>query len=556
MKKPGAAIIVLLMVLAACGPQATPTPTQPPPTKQLPPTTTPLPPTATPVPQTSRPVLPTATPFLATRPAQPTQQVIPTAGPPSGLGEEEYRNAEGGYALLYPQGWLYEEFGGYVLFYANAEVATATVPAIPIVAMQAGPLAELGSGEMGDATDARGMLDAFLGTVADQLGAEPVGDPADITVGGEQGASLDVAGATEGESVYGRIVTAYLGERGLLLFAVGATAGWETFAPSLDAMIASLHFFPPEVPTGGPEPTPGLAPTLPGGPPEGFIWRIGGEATYVAGTLSDLSGLDVGPDGNLYVADGWQGVFVISPDGEILSNFGNDMNFPSDVKVSPEGTVYVAAPGDNAVYVFSAEGEQLDKWGEIGLDDGEFGSYSPQFLAVCPDGRVYVADSNEDANGDQYERVQVFDADGQYLDQWNITEIDDFFRIAGMDCAPDGNIYLSNFMGDYVMVLDAEGKHLTDLGQEGLSPDGAQAVVVDPDGYLYVGTWKGWVGMFDPSDGSLLEKWGVPYVGDGDQAEGQLVDVVGITVDAEGNIYIACGSNGYTYLTKFTFAKG
>ena len=70
------ALLVVALVLSACAPKATPTPTP------VPPTPTPVPPTATSVPPTSTPVPPTPTPVPPTpTPVPPTPTPPPAAGP-------------------------------------------------------------------------------------------------------------------------------------------------------------------------------------------------------------------------------------------------------------------------------------------------------------------------------------------------------------------------------------------------------------------------------------------------------------------------------------------
>jgi sugar lactone lactonase YvrE len=303
-------------------------------------------------------------------------------------------------------------------------------------------------------------------------------------------------------------------------------------------------------PSPEPEPTEAAGGTE---PLEEVIWRAGGESGYEEGQFNSITGMDFGPDGNLYVADNLSRILVVSPEGETIGAIeGNGLWNVSDVKVADDGTIYAADWGsdDAAIYVFSPDGELLNSWGPKGTGNGQFGNFSPEGLAVCPDGKVYVADENEDANEEGYERIQVFDAQGNYLTQWNIYDVAPNYGLSGIDCGPDGNIYMVGFIGNRVVVYDPSGNHLGDLGEDALfftSPDG---IAVDDQGNIYVGTWSEGVILLDP-DGNLVDKWGANTNDDGPRVEGQLHYPEGIAIDAEGNVYVGDWGGAHSYISKF-----
>jgi sugar lactone lactonase YvrE len=540
MKRLSSAILVLVLLgaaLTACGPQASPTAV--PPTKPPEPTKTPA---------------PTQVPESTARPALPAGE---------GLDAEPYRSAEGGYTISYPEGWQNFGFGGMVLFFRSEQVMESDVPTDTVVMVEGGQLAALtlAEADLSGTMSSREMLeltveDFFAGDTTFQ-----VGEIYDVDVNGTLAAAVDFSGEEADIFLGGRIVCIHLGENGINVFAYGVRDAWADFTPTFDAMVASMTFFAPEVPTmmpeptTGPEPTAGPAPTLVGGPPDGFTWRVGGESGFGEGYYGAFRGLALGPDGNLYVADSWQGIYVFSPDGEELNHFGADLSGVSDVKFGPDGNLYVASWSTNGIHIFTADGEDVGSFGEVGPDEGQFGDFAPEFLAVCPDGRVYVSDENKDAEDNYYERIQVFDAEGKYLFQWSVSEYDDFFDISGMDCDAEGNLYTSGYFGDYVIVWSGEGEHLADLGKDALYFAGAYGVSVGPGGDLYVGTWDGRVIVLD-ADGNLIGEWGVPFEGEGNLAEGQIYNVYGIVADDYGYVYITDYTGYYTYLTKFMFGKG
>ena len=58
---------------------------------------------------------------------------------------------------------------------------------------------------------------------------------------------------------------------------------------------------------------------------------------------------------------------------------------------------------------FTSEGRFIKAWGSTGSEPGNFSS--PHDLAIDSRGRVFVADRGNS-------RVQIFDQDGNFLDQW------------------------------------------------------------------------------------------------------------------------------------------
>jgi len=124
------------------------------------------------------------------------------------------------------------------------------------------------------------------------------------------------------------------------------------------------------------------------------------------------TGLSVGPDGALYVADThYHRVVVFSPAGRIVRRFGRFGTadgcfiYPTDVAFGPDGRIFVSEYGGNdRVSAFSAGGEFLFSFGTPGSGPGRLARPS----ALCADpsrGRLYVADACN-------HRIGVYDFDG------------------------------------------------------------------------------------------------------------------------------------------------
>jgi len=148
-------------------------------------------------------------------------------------------------------------------------------------------------------------------------------------------------------------------------------------------------------------------------------------------------GIYVHRDGTVWVTDaqGKDGkghqVFKFSPDGKLLLTLGkagvagdgpDTLNAPSDVLVAPNGEIFVGdGHGGNTnarIVKFSPDGKFIKTWGKKGPAPGDFDT--PHGLAFDSRGRLFVADRNNN-------RIQIFDQDGKFLDQWP-----QFSRLSGI----------------------------------------------------------------------------------------------------------------------------
>jgi hypothetical protein len=213
-------------------------------------------------------------------------------------------------------------------------------------------------------------------------------------------------------------------------------------------------------------------------------------------------------DGNVWIADVENHVVEkYTPDGELLQTIGtkgqagrdqSHLNRPCDMAIGPNGDVYVADGYGNArVIVFDKSGKCVREWGELGHGPGQFSIVHA--IALDSKGRLYVADRNN-------VRIQVFTTDGKYLEEWRnlITPwgfhmtADDELWVCGsspmqwrkedgaLGCPPKDQIF---------MKFNAQGKllHLFTLpkGLDGLERPGevnwVHCMAFDSKGNMYLG---------------------------------------------------------------------
>ena len=133
------------------------------------------------------------------------------------------------------------------------------------------------------------------------------------------------------------------------------------------------------------------------------------------GNLDSPRGLSVAPNGDVYVADLLNGrVSVFGPNGAFKQAFGRmdvdpakpqpgEFKEPSGVAVGPDGTVYVADAWNGRVQKFDAKGKVLGEYGGV-----RYSFYSPRNVAVDRAGNLYVADTGNSA-------VKVIDPSGKVI---------------------------------------------------------------------------------------------------------------------------------------------
>jgi len=232
-----------------------------------------------------------------------------------------------------------------------------------------------------------------------------------------------------------------------------------------------------------------------------------------SGMFVQPHGLYVDADGNIWVTDGdgmpgkGHQVFKLNPDGKVLLTLGragvagtgpDTFNRPSDVIVGRNGDIFVGDGhgGDtNARIVkFTKDGKFIKTWGQKGSGRGEFDT--PHALAIDAKGRLFVGDRGNN-------RIQIFDQEGTFLDEWR-----QFGRPSGVFIDKKDMLYVADHQSD-----------------EKINPGG----------------WKKGIRVGNASDGRVTA-----FIVDPDP----MGSLEGVTVDAAGNIY---GSlTGGQALKKYT----
>jgi DNA-binding beta-propeller fold protein YncE len=227
--------------------------------------------------------------------------------------------------------------------------------------------------------------------------------------------------------------------------------------------------------------------------------------SFGAGLILFPHGLHVDPEGNIWVTDGLgkdgkgHQVWKFNPDGKVLMVLGkpgvagsglDEFNAPSAVQVAPNGDFFVAdGHGGNTnarIMKFDKTGKFIKTWGKKGSGPGEMDG--PHTLAMDSRGRLFLGDRGNN-------RIQIFDQDGNFLDQWA-----QFSRPSG--------VYIDR--NDVIYVADSESGSVNPAHS----------------------AWKRGIRVGSAKDGTVTA-----FIPDPDENPPSTSAAEGVTADAQGVIY-------------------
>jgi DNA-binding beta-propeller fold protein YncE len=190
-------------------------------------------------------------------------------------------------------------------------------------------------------------------------------------------------------------------------------------------------------------------------------------------------GLSKGPDNTIYCSDdGDHTIRQCDLDGNVLLTIGNPgnpakafsgtpFNRCTHTALDPEtGDIFISDGYKNSkIHKYSADGKLIKSWGEPGVGPGEFNIVHN--LAFDANGFLYVCDREN-------HRIQIFDKNGNYQDQFNnvhrpcAIHIDDrnILYVAELGWATNINRDMPN-IGPRISVLNNKGEVLSRIGDMG-----------------------------------------------------------------------------------------
>lgn len=190
--------------------------------------------------------------------------------------------------------------------------------------------------------------------------------------------------------------------------------------------------------------------------------QIIGQQGAEPGQFSRPRGLAIAADGSLFVADtSNHRIQHLTSDGEVISVWGSfadlsageapggTFNEPWDVAVAPDGTVYVTDTWNHRIQHFSQDGEFLDMFGHFGQADSPDAFWGPRGIVIDASGRIFVSDTGN-------KRIVILDARGNPLSELGtggvgLGELDE---PVGLAIGTDGRLYVADAWNQRVQVFE------------------------------------------------------------------------------------------------------
>lgn len=205
------------------------------------------------------------------------------------------------------------------------------------------------------------------------------------------------------------------------------------------------------------------------------------------------------------------------------------LSLPSDVAVSPSGSIYVVDGGNHRIVEFSRGGDWRNSFGGQGSKPGKL--QGPLGIGIDGNNRIYVADKGNN-------RIQIFDSKGRFISQFRTLFRGKAVMPADVAVTANGNrLFVTSNATHAILVYSSNGKLLRHWGGEGVDKGRFRypaTIAIGPKGEVYVvDVLNSRVQVFDQQGNHVVDvgAWGA--------LPGEFVRPKGVAVDNEGNVYVS-----------------
>jgi len=292
--------------------------------------------------------------------------------------------------------------------------------------------------------------------------------------------------------------------------------------------------------------------------PESFIGMSGSGS----GELASPHGIDIAPDGFIYVADsGNNRIEKFSPDGSFVASFGTyasileseapggTMSQPWDVAVAEDGSIFVADTFNHRIQKLNADGRFIKMWGIFAQGEDAQSMWGPRAIELDKNGNLLVTDTGN-------KRVLVFDQNLNFITQFGGAgfEAGEFDEPVGIAISQDGKIVVADTWNRRVQVFESDesGLNYTPVSAfdveawYGGGVENKPYITVSPDNTILISDPEGGRILEFSMEGEFLAGWeGLSLASD------IFSQPYGMDFDTEGNLWVSdAGSNT---ILRFTF---
>ena len=247
---------------------------------------------------------------------------------------------------------------------------------------------------------------------------------------------------------------------------------------------------------------------------------------FGAGMFIFPHGMFIDKHDNVWIADQLGHIVVeFSPEGKTLMTLGqkgvpgqgeDGINQPTSVAIAPNGDIFISqghesrrGEGPADILKFSKDGKFIKRFGGHGSGPGQL--EMPHSISFDTKGRLFVADR-------QNNRIEIFDQDGKYLDQWT-----QFSRPSGVFIDQHDVIYVADSESQSVKPDPNQSKG---KGRGGMNSD-----------YGWNPGWKRGIRVGNAKTGEVTAFIPDPDAEDLNVRHPATTGAEGVTADRHGNIY-------------------
>jgi len=184
------------------------------------------------------------------------------------------------------------------------------------------------------------------------------------------------------------------------------------------------------------------------------------------------------------------------------------------LEVAPDGVLYVTDTAGHRVWRVDPNSQTVTGWGTYGSEPGQF--IEPWDVALDGDGNVYVTDTWN-------HRVQKFDGQGRFLLAWGTfgqpAFVSDpagqgvFYGPRGIAVSASNEVYVTDTGNKRVQVFTSEGVFVREFGGSGTVPglmnEPVGIALMDTGSVVVADAWNHRVQVFS-SLGMPLQQWSIP----------------------------------------------